>query len=70
MKMLGIIFGIMTVGFIALLSSPDDKQKVKMLHTDGEVDSDMTGPEGQQVLIGTGGGRYYIRKNRKVYVGH
>ena len=72
MKRLGLIFGIMGISFIALLASSNSRgnQNLKPGKRDNNAGNDSYGPNGELIHVGSGGGRYYMRKNKKVYIGH
>ncbi len=37
---------------------------------ENHLDDEMSGPRGEQIFIGSGGGRYYMKEGRKIYVGY
>lgn len=34
------------------------------------LDEHMVGPRGEEIFIGAGGGRYFIKNGKKIYVGY
>ena len=66
MKKLLLLLGVLGVGVIAMFLETDKKKKKKNRFLDPEI----TGPYGEPVLIGSNGGRYYFKNNRKIYIRH
>jgi hypothetical protein len=66
MKKLLFLFGVLGVGVIAMFLETDKKKKKKRQFLDAEI----TGPHGEPVLIGSNGGRYYFKNERKIYIRH
>ena len=71
MKRLAILLSLLFVSFIALMLGSKSKPRVKISHDhEGELDENMTGPKGEDIFIGAGGGRYFMKDDRKIYVGY
>ena len=71
MKRLAIVFTVMFAAFIALVFSGGKKKTVKISHDhEGELDENMTGPHGEDIFVGAGGSRYFMKDNNKIYVGY
>jgi hypothetical protein len=73
MKRLGIAIGVLAAAGIALIWSSDKKKhkRPKISHEhEGELDESMSGPRGEDIYIGAGGSRYYIKDDKRVYVGY
>jgi hypothetical protein len=69
MKRLAIIFGVLFLAIFTLWQG-DKKRKKKVSDKEGEIDKGMTGPRGERIFIGAGGGRYFTKDEKKVYVGY
>ena len=71
MKRLAILLSLLFVSFIALVLGSEGKKRVKISHDhEGELDENMSGPKGEDIYIGAGGGRYFIKEDKKIYVGY
>ena len=71
MKSLAIIFCILFLSIFTLWQSKNKKKSAKNKNPhEGEIDKEMKGPRGEEIYIGSGGGRYFIRDNKKIYVGY
>lgn len=71
MKKLAIIFSVLFLSVFILWQSKSKKKLAKNKTTpEGEIDEEMRGPKGEEMYIGSGGGRYFIRNNKKIYVGY
>ena len=72
MKRLAVIAGVLFLAIFSLfLGGGKKKKKQDISHDDeGQVDRGMTGPRGERIYIGAGGGRYYTNDNKKVYIGY
>jgi len=69
MKRLAIIFGVLFLAIFTLWQG-DNKRKKKVSDKEGEIDKGMTGPRGERIFIGAGGGRYFTKDDKKIYVGY
>ncbi len=71
MKRLGVLFSVLFLCIFTLLQSSGRKKPghTKSKH-EGEVDEEIKGPGGEDVYVGSGGGRYFIRNNRKIFVAY
>ena len=69
MKRLAIIFGVLFLAIFTLWLG-DNKRKKKVSDKEGKIDKGMTGPRGERIFIGAGGGRYFTKDDKKVYVGY
>ncbi len=67
MKKIAIVFSILFLSVFTLWRS---KNKKKLAKHEGEIDEEMRGPRGEEMYIGSGGGRYFIRNNKKIFVGY
>lgn len=65
MKRLALLMCVLGIGVFTMFIENDSKKKKKKF-----LDPELTGPRGEPVLIGSGGGRYYLKKDRKVYLKH
>lgn len=65
MKRLAILVCALGVGVFTMFIENDKKKKKKRF-----LDPELRGPHGEPVSIGSGGGRYYIKDDRKVYLRH
>ncbi len=65
MKNLALIVCVMCFGVFAMFMEKETKKKKKKF-----MDPELAGPHGEPVLIGSGGGRYYYKNDRKVYIRH
>lgn len=72
MKKLWVILSVLVVAVITLFLGGDEKNKRPKIAPPPEnnLDEEMVGPRGEQIFIGSGGGRYYIKDGRKIYVGY
>ena len=71
MKRLAIIFSVLFLSVFTLWQAKNKKKSAKNKIThEGEIDEEMRGPRGEEMYIGSGGGRYFIRGNKKIYVGY
>ncbi len=67
MKRLAIVFGVLCLGVFAMFIEKDKKKGGKIYSkSDNEVE--FTGPHGEKILVGSSGGRYYLRGDRKIYI--
>ena len=69
MKRLAIIFGVMFLAVFTLWQG-DKRKKRKKKDAEGLIDKGMTGPRGERIFIGAGGGRYFTKDHKKIYVGY
>ena len=69
MKRLAIIFGVLFLAIFTLWQGGNKKKK-KVSDKEGQIDKGMTGPRGERIFIGAGGGRYFTKDDKKVYVGY
>ena len=71
MKRLTIIFSVLFLSIFTLWQSTNNKRLARNKNKDeGEIDEEMRGPRGEEMYIGSGGGRYFIRNNKKIFVGY
>lgn len=68
MKRLAVVFGVLCLGVFAMLIETDSKKDKRTFHKESDDDVEFTGPHGEKILIGSSGGRYYLRGKKKVYV--
>ena len=45
-------------------------EKKQLPPPENNLDEDMVGPRGEEIFIGSGCGRYYIKSGKKFYVGY
>ncbi|MEP7230083.1 MAG: hypothetical protein ABI691_07515 [Ginsengibacter sp.] len=67
MKRLAIVFGVLCIGIFTMFIE-NDKKKRKSIYSKNDKDVEFTGPHGEKILVGSSGGSYYLRGDRKVYV--
>ena len=71
MTRLAIIFSVLFLSVFTLWQSSGKKKQTKTKNKqEGEIDEEMRGPRGEEMYIGSGGGRYFIRNNKKIFVGY
>ncbi len=71
MKRLAIIFSVLFLSVFTLWQSKNKNKEARNKNKhEGEIDEEMRGPRGEEMYIGSGGGRYFIRNNKKIYVGY
>lgn len=71
MKKLAIILSVLAFAVLALfLGNGKDKKSKIAPPPVPNLDPEMVGPRGEAIFIGSGGGRYFIRDGRKIYVGY
>jgi hypothetical protein len=71
MKRLAVVFGILCLGVFTMFIEKDQKKKKKKVFTDDFIPGvEDTGPHGEPVLVGSGGGRYYKKGGKKIYLRH
>ena len=72
MKRLVVIFSILFLLVFTLSKSTKNSKPArnKKNKHEGEVDEKMKGPRGEELYIGSGGGRCFIRNNKKIYVAY
>jgi hypothetical protein len=72
MKKIAIILFALIAALITLFLGSDKKDRQPKIAPPPEnnIDDEMSGPRGEQIFIGSGGGRYYIKDGRKIYVGY
>ncbi len=66
MKKLFLLLSVLGVSVVTMFLETDKKKKKKKRFLDPEL----TGPHGEPVLIGSNGGRYYFKNDRKIYIRH
>lgn len=69
MKRLAVILSVMGLAILSLLMGSDKKSK-KDTSNIGNLDEEMVGPRGEEIFIGTNGGRYFLKDGKKIYVGY
>jgi hypothetical protein len=71
MKRLAIILGVLFLAIFTLfMGDKKNRQRNKISDDEGQIDKGMTGPRGERIFIGAGGGRYFTKDDKKVYVGY
>ncbi|MEO6328628.1 MAG: hypothetical protein ABIO55_06840 [Ginsengibacter sp.] len=72
MKKLAFFISILLVALVALVfRNEKTHNQTKIAPTTVEsLDEDMVGPRGEEIFIGSGGGRYYLKDDRRIYVGY
>lgn len=79
MKKLVILFSILFISLFTLWQSTNKKNRQIDAEDDETEDDDddydefvpdITGPRGERVFIGAGGGRYYTKANPDMYAGY
>ena len=70
MKRLAIIFGVLFLAIFTLWQGDKKRKKKQVSDEEGKIDKGMTGPHGERIFIGAGGGRYFTKDEKKVYVGY
>ncbi len=68
MKRLAIAFGILSIAVFSMLMEKDKKKNKNSKKEESLSGVEMPGPHGEPVLIGAGGGRYYMKGDRKIYL--
>ena len=67
MKRLAITLGVLCFAVFTMFIE-DDKKKKKRKKGKEFLEVETTGPNGEPVLQGSGGGKYYIKGDKKVYL--
>jgi len=67
MKKLLLVLSVLAAAMFTLFLG-SDKKKVKKVTP--EIDEEMAGPRGEEIYIGSGGGRYFIKNGKRIYVGY
>jgi hypothetical protein len=70
MKRLAVIFGVMFLAVFTLWQGDKRKKRRNKKDAGGQIDKGMTGPRGERIFIGAGGGRYFTKDDKKIYVGY
>lgn len=71
MKKILILLSVIIVAVLTLFLGDDKNKRSKVAPPpENNLDEEMVGPRGEQIFIGSGGGRYYIKDGRKIYVGY
>ena len=72
MKKIALILSILIVSVLTMFLGSEKKNKRKKIAPPPEnnLDEDMVGPRGEEIFIGSGCGRYYIKSGKKIYVGY
>ncbi len=70
MKRMAIVFGILCLGVFTMFIERDKKKSKKFFKINTPGEDEITGPHGEPVLIGSHGGRYYLKGDKKVYLKH
>ncbi len=71
MKRIGIIFFVLAIAAIYLLpKSKKNNHSSPNINDEGDIDKDIVGPGGEHVYIGSGGGRYFIKNNNKIFMNY
>ncbi|MEP6583589.1 MAG: hypothetical protein ABJA90_04965 [Ginsengibacter sp.] len=68
MKRLAMVFGVLCISVFALLTEKDKKKIGKISRHENDKDVEFTGPRGEKILVGTHGGKYYLKGETKVYI--
>ncbi len=67
MKRLAVVFGVLCLGVFAMFIEKD-KKKGKKTFSDESDEVEFTGPHGEKIMIGSSGGKYYLKGKKKIYV--
>ena len=70
MKRLAVILSVLFVTVFTLWQTDKKKKKKNKEDKEGQIDKGMTGPRGERIYIGSGGGRYFTKDDKKIYVGY
>lgn len=68
MKRLVIVFGILSLAVFNMLIEKDKKKKKKSKKDKNFLAVESAGPNGEPVLSGAEGGKYYMKGDKKVYL--
>ena len=68
MKRLAIAFGVLCLGVFAMFLENEKKKGHKKFDHENDNTVEFTGPHGEKILIGSSGGRYYLKGDKKIYV--
>lgn len=68
MKRLAIVFGVLCLGVFAMFIEKDKKKGERLFSDESENDVEFTGPHGEKILVGSNGGKYYLKGKKKIYV--
>ena len=61
MKRLAIVFGVLCLGIFTMFIERDKKKGERPFSDENENDVDFTGPHGEKILVGSSGGKYYLK---------
>lgn len=67
MKRLAITLGVLSLAVFTMFIEKDKKNK-KGKKAKKFLEVEVAGPNGEPVLSGSGGGKYYIKDDKKVYL--
>lgn len=67
MKRLAIALGVLSLAVFTMFIEKDNKKK-KGKRAEKYLEVETTGPNGEPILSGSGGGKYYIKGDKKVYL--
>ncbi len=71
MKKIVLLLSVIIVAVLTLFLGNDNNKPSKVASLpENNLDEEMVGPRGEEIFIGSGGGRYYIKNDRKIYVGY
>ncbi|MDQ6762219.1 MAG: hypothetical protein M3015_06290 [Bacteroidota bacterium] len=68
MKRLAVVFGILSLTVFAMLIEKNKKKKKKSKKEKKFLEVEMSAPNGEPILSGAGGGKYYMNGGKKVYL--
>ena len=69
MKRLAVIVGVLFLAIFTLWQGDKRKKRKNKRDREGRIDKGVTGPRGERIFIGAGGGRYFTKNDKKIYVG-
>jgi hypothetical protein len=69
-KIIALLFVIALSMLTLFLGDKKNKQNKVTSVPEGTRDEDMAGPRGEEIFVGPGGGRYFIKDGKRIYVGY
>ncbi len=71
MKKIVLLLSLIIAAVLTLFLGNDNNKPRKVAPPpENNLDEEMVGPRGEQIFIGSGGGRYYVKDGRQIYVGY